>query len=266
MMKPDYQSKGQPIVIHLDGAEYTKSHDSITTLQWSLLGSAGFSWTSIFFVMGLPKKCIAVQKKHFADTWRTAWPHIVRSFNILFWGVDPDLPVGENLVANGEIFGFVFLVCADHDALTKDFKCPHCNSENPCIFCPASRNGRLNMRDLRKNVGWKSEVFTPAQVKGRRPTDHPIWDILGLSRFSIGVEQMHTLEFGPIVNILGSSIFELVHDGPYGGTKDENMNSFNQELAEEYDLQDTRYRIGRITRNMIKQKKTVCLLGPHSCF
>ena len=117
-------------MIHLDGAEYTQGHDSITTLQWSLLGSAGFSWTSIFFVMGLPKKCIAVQNRHFADTWRTTWPHLVQSFNILFWGFDLDLQMGENLVANGEIFGFVFLVCADHDALTKDFKCPQCDTEN----------------------------------------------------------------------------------------------------------------------------------------
>ena len=259
LLQPDYQSKGQPLVIHLDGAEYTQGHDSITTLQWSLLGSAGFSWTSIFFVMGLPKKCIAVMAKHFADTWGTAWPKVAKSFNILFWGFDPELPVGENLIANGEIFGFVFVVCADHDALTKDFKCPHCNSENPCIFCPASRNGRLNIRDLRTNAGWKAEVFTPAQVEGRRPTDHPIWDILGLSRFSIGVEQMHTLEYGPTVNMLGSSISELVHDGPYGGTLDQNMNRFNGDLAEEYDRQGTRYRITRITRSMFETSSFACL-------
>eukprot|EP00969_Alexandrium_andersonii_P127040 5614797-Alexandrium_andersonii.AAC.1 len=65
-----------------------------------------------------------------------------------------------------------------------------------------------------------STVLSPPQA---RPSQHPIWDVFGLSRFSVSLDYMHTMHLGILQHWLGSVLWTFVYDGPYTGNAQENL-------------------------------------------
>lgn len=134
--RENWKDRALPVMLHGDGAEFTKTHESLTSVSWSFIASTGGTWDKVFLITTFPKTAVASKKfGNGVDTWTVLWDHVASAFADLF-------------SLDGEFFGVVMNVVGDLDYLSNDLQMPHYGSNWPCWFCNASRTeDGFNVRD-----------------------------------------------------------------------------------------------------------------------
>jgi hypothetical protein len=131
---------------------------------------------------------------------------------VLSWGA---VRAGQPLFPDGEAVGVVHGVCGDlawfQDRLRLVRFAP--NAALPCEFCRCDR-GAASFKNMLPTAAWVATIHLPPQP---RPSSAPLWDIPGLSLFSVRLDTMHTLDLGVLAQFLGSVLWTLIFDGTVPG-------------------------------------------------
>ena len=123
-------------------------------------------------------------------TYDKIWIYQVHSFIGLFNGIHQPLdpyndpwPAGSGAskyagkpVCGGHFRGCVYLLAQDREYSANELGCPHWQSNECCLWCPADRN-RFNVRSVGPHAPWKAHLYPPgpADRKGFESSgvDHP---------------------------------------------------------------------------------------------
>ena len=135
--------------------------------------------------------------------------------------------------------GQYFLVCwglaADLDYHANSFKIPHFNANEACCnYCPANRTVHL-ITDVSTNASWKPLVFNVLMIDKLFPSDHVIWTLVGVRRWHIMLDLMHSGDLGVLVYFLGGVLVELLLWGPYSGVQASRLGQLWADIQEVYD-------------------------------
>jgi hypothetical protein len=188
-----HQERAVPLVFHGDSAQYTTHGDSITTLLWSILGSARTghdAWDHVFLTTALVSRCAAKQRNDDVDTWEIIYKYTSQSLNCLLPGVWPQRdpfqkrwPEGSVCRANAEgvegeyitgaaFVGFLYIITADLEYTANELGLAHFNAVDSCWACKAQqRDGPLNFRNAAASAGWRATVrglLMPSSTMGFR--------------------------------------------------------------------------------------------------
>jgi len=106
--------------------------------------------------------------------------------------------------------------------------------------------------DVRKHAAWKHQLI-PVEVGILiKPSQHPIWNIPGLTRYHAPGDLMHTGCLGVILWLLGSVLWELLYDCDYfTGTVKSRLEQLWHEIDLAYDALGFTSRISCLTIQMI---------------
>ena len=238
-----WRDKAIPIVIHGDGAQFTRS-GSLLVASWRPLLNEDFD-AGTFLLFTLPKVVRASGKKHGIDSHREFWLLVVHLFNALFRGFHPATnhkgqrwPAGTfeakqsgKPIADSKFFFVIWCLAGDLPYLAEEYGLEHCNANNCCWLCSANRSD-LTFTDVTPTAAWRA---TLKQVThDSRVSEHPIWDLEGVARWHVPGDLMHTGCLGVLLYILGSTLWELVFDGPYGGSAQARAKAVWQKISHKY--------------------------------
>lgn len=152
---------------------------------------------------------------------------------------------GGEALAGGEYFGAFAVLCGDMEYLSNHLGFPHWNTDRPCAFCGADRLA-LGFRNLYPDAPWKATCFDP---DGLAPSDHPIWTVPGCTRASAMYDWMHTVDMGLIPHMVGSTLAELMREGP--SSQKRNLENVWARVRALYDELGTVNRIAHVTKEMV---------------
>ena len=94
------------------------------------------------------------------------------------------------------------------------------------------------------------------------PSNHPIWQIAGVTRCMYTGDLMHSGDLGPCLRLHGSTMSDLLQeDGPYvsAGPAEFRVHRLKSDLDSAYDALDVKKRINTLTTKMIKTQKGAIL-------
>jgi hypothetical protein len=148
------------------------------------------------------------------------------------------------LLADG-YFGVVHAVCGDMAWFAERLRLRHFHpgAEQPCCFCRCDRS-TVPFKDLREAAEWRSTCAQPPL--GRQSTS-PIWDIPGLSLFTVRLDLMHIMDLGVIPHFIGSCFWSMVYNAEVpGATISMRLRFLWNRIKFLYDAQKTNCRISRL--------------------
>lgn len=157
------------------------------------------------------------------------WRILLWSFHWLFKGVWPPVdhnfkkwPAGsdDEKLANTPLAGglrcVLFLIKGDLDYFANHFHLRHYNSNEMCDFCPAHRDmsdPTMCYNNFSAAAKWMRLLFTIAQwlatYGGSAP--HYIFQVAGVSHYSIEPDELHIMYLGTVQYMLGSILYLLVY-------------------------------------------------------
>lgn len=243
----NWQQRAIPIVLHGDGAKFTVDHrNSLMVTSWRPLLCKNFEFGT-FYLWSLPKLIAAKGRHHGVDTHRELWKHCVHLFNGLFFGLhpltDPDgnswqggieVERAGSRVAAGDFFFVVWCLAGDLPYLAEEYGLNHFNSNDFCWMCDANRTD-VPFTDVSDGAQWRDRQMPWDIGRALRPSDHPIWDLAGVSRWHAPGDLMHTGCLGVLLWLLGGVLYELIYDGPFGGRLEDRRRALWDCICTKYD-------------------------------
>ena len=226
---PDWQKRAIPIMVHGDGASFTSdSKNSLMVTSWRPLLNEHFDFGT-FLLFVLPRVVKASGHKHGVDSHWEMWSLVVHFFNCMFEGRHPDrdhrgrawphnsreASSSGNIKAGGHFF-VVWNLVGDLPYLAEEYGLPHFNSGSFCWMCGVNRDD-LPYTDCRRAAMWRGALTPWGVGKAATPSEHPIWNLQGVSRWFAPGDLMHTGCLGVLAWLLGSVCYELIFDGIFPG-------------------------------------------------
>ena len=245
--RDNWMEKAVPFSLHGDavpclniGKPMTRSFD---TYSWQGILSSGTTKEVKLYMFGL-FECSKTQ-----HTMDKIWAVLMWSLTWLFRGLWPDMDhTGKKFSTNSHygknfagkplakgLFGVLWSVKSDLEHLNKAYGLRRFNSEMPCEFCPACRNGEPSMwfNNFRADAEWKKMVYTKAEWRGLRDHQHPLFLAAYMSCHNIEVDELHVMHLGTSQYMLGSILLLLCyHILP--GSPEENMGMVWTEVCQFY--------------------------------
>ena len=185
-----------------------------------MLGDMGTMKDSHLLLAAVPK---SVATK---ETWDVLWSWIAWSFTCLFEGVHPERDpngaawpadhwrrkvAGEPIIAGGYkcvLWG----LCGDLEYFSSTFGTPYHASASFCWRCQCNRS-TTPWTDFRASAAWRRAIFSAADVM-QQEHRHAIFKVPGVSRLSLMLDVMRTMEKGVTAHTIACCLFTLVYDGP----------------------------------------------------
>ena len=280
MRVPGWQDISYPCTLHGDAGLYAKkTQSSILVVSIKSMLSDAFS-DHIIPAFVLPNH---IRNKGVGgDTADEMWRAYINCLNAAYDGVHPptdhrgrawapgstqEVLAGSPL-CGGRVRIVVFAIAGDLEYLSVELGFPHFNSNNPCWFCPASRDALAphSISDMARDASWKNHLANPVVDVFSPVTGHPIHTLKNFTRFLAPGDLMHTGPLGVAAWFLGSALWELCFDGPWGGTVEERLEELWQSIVSEYDAQGTRHRLTMIVLGLFYHgpNKFTCFTGKAS--
>ena len=158
-----------------------------------------------FLLFTLPKSIRAVGHKHGIDSHREVWLSVVHLLNAMFVGKHPasdheghpwpnnsfELENSCQPIRVGRFFFVVWCLTGDLPYLAEEYGMPHFNSTKFCWMCGADRL-EAPYTDQSRRAKWKRLLLTPESGVQQRVSPHPIWDLIGVARWHVPGDLMHT--------------------------------------------------------------------------
>ena len=236
---PDWKDRLIPFIIHGDGGKFTnKNQNSLMTVSMRSALVPGFH-DAILPTFFLAKTCrLRVGNIHgHPDTLDDLFTLFVHLLNAGYSGVHPvrddrgvcwpdgtfEAMHAGTLFLEGKYKLVFWIGTGDLEYLGNDLRMPHFGSNNPCWFCPASRDDSSphSITDVRPFASWKAHIIPRLVAITNHCTDHVIMKLNGATRFHFPGDWMHMNCIGVLCYFNGSVIKELVKHGPYIGNVSE---------------------------------------------
>ena len=267
MELPEWKSRAAPLILHGDEVPFTK-HGKLHVVSFSVLTSLGTTWDDTFLGFAFPTDCACHEKTHGRDTYWTLWKWYAHSLNQAFYGEllphDPFGVVWDPVILAAWVvhtthgtyvvarsFGVVWILAWDLEYGANDIKMLHFNSNRPCNFCGCDRRA-CSVRAVGPAAPWKRRLVP---VGAPHPSNHPVWSIVGTSRFNNPGDLMHTGDLGVLLHIEGSSLWQLVHDGPLVGTITQKVAILDHEIKDIYHELGITHRLPPLELKMFQKKR-----------
>ena len=231
--QPDWQSKCYPIKIHSDAAVMSTKH-SLHIISSSCFLAMGEVMDTQLYFASFVKDCCAKLGVHGVDTIQYlfklfAWSLSAAMYNshpLLDWNSRPwddeNDPHGTYRKNAGQklndldFFLGVLGMTHDLDELCNEFKLAHFNSNQPCFWCPADVEF-LPWTNMAADSAVLLQTYCPpCDIAISKPNKHPVWDIPGVSVFTVLWDTLHGLDLGPTSYVNGSVLLDLVKDSKLG--------------------------------------------------
>ena len=254
-----WQDRCIPYTIHGDGAVYAHTNEeSVLSIQIKSLLSGEFAGHMLpLFV--LPKGGRLVERGY--DTADELWRAAIHQLNSLYDGIharaDHTGAAWEHSrmaelagcqICHGRWLWICWIVGGDLEFLSNELKFPHFNSLDPCWLCPASRrpDAPHSVVDCRRVATFKAHLAISLVPQ----SGHVFTTIKAITRFHSPGDLQHTGDLGVAGYMLGSTLWDLVYDGPFTGTIEERRSALWKMITDEYDLQRSDSRLGSLTLSM----------------
>ena len=263
-----WKDKLYPYILHGDAGQYIqKTKDSLMCAQIKGLLGTRFNF-NILPLFCMPKACKAyiddgvMQQDLFGRLWKQS----VAFLNDMFWGVWPTSDIdgrdfsgdnpfvgdGGSPPCRGEARFVLWGVTGDLEFLSNDLGVAHFNSNEPCWHCPISRSPESGhcLTDLRMDAPWKRARLDPTV----RLSPHVVFDIYGCTRHHVVGDLMHSGYLGQVQFMLGGTLYELIHDGPFAGVKDDRIAALWRRICDWYGVLVSPTRLGNLKESMFTCK------------
>ena len=104
-------------------------------------------------------------------------------------------------------------LCGDLDYFSKWIDLPvSTNRTRPCAQCRASYHGNLSWLDNRENSGWQLALLTVSTWTSHWRSNCDLFQLPGMSCWSIAYDLMHNLYLGWLQHFYGSVFYLLTHE------------------------------------------------------
>ena len=113
----------------------------------------------------------------------------------------------------------IWILTGDLPFLSDEWDMPNCNSNEFCWMCRCNR-GDCSFTDFRMGAGWRRSLLDWDEGRSVAISTHPIWTLIGISRWNVPGDLMHTGCLGILLWLLGAVLYELIFHGSFSGTID----------------------------------------------
>ena len=124
-------------------------------------------------------------------------------------------------------------------ASAANLPCPWCDGGRPPMHPP--------FLHLEPHAAWVPTIHVPPRPA---PSDHPIWQISGVSQFTVSLDLMHAFDLGVLAHFEGSVFHSLLFDGDMRGTLVQREAELWQHLRASYSMHKTSTRITSLQRSL----------------
>lgn len=152
---------------------------------------------------------------------------------------------------------------ADLDELCNEYRLAHYNSLRPCLRCPANCS-TLPWTNIDDEDSCFALTYEPpadgAMIAA--PNDHPIWQRIGLTIFSVLWDIMHGLDLGPTQHVCGNVLFDFVHNPNFGASVKERLYTVEALIRNTYKHMGVANRLDHLTLNMFSKEGSLTTVFP----
>jgi len=249
-----WKSKAIPIALHGDavpviavGKAGTQSMDN---LSWQSLLARGPTMTVKFLAFSM------FEKSKTATSMDEVWRVLLWSFTAAFRGCHPGadwhgkrwpagsseaiLAASETRIAGGFFF-VIWSIKGDLDWYAKGLGLKSYNANDPCEFCPCSKDGAKGLWPMNfgPTCAWKNQLHTRTSWRASNPDMHLLFKSFSfLSCLNIEADELHVLHLGVSQYFLGSVLWLLVYV-IMAGTPAQNIQRVWELILEKYTEQRT---------------------------
>lgn len=187
-----------PLFLHGDGVEFN-NNDSMMTYHIGSLLNFESSLDAGLLLAACPKSCTT------GTTWDPVWESLCQGFARCQAGVDTS---GSD-IAGGWKF-VIWQLLGDHEHFSNQYCLPHWGNHCYCWECKADKTSHtISGFDFGLGSGCKVPQRTVAEELAERLSDHPLFQISGLSHFNIAQDMLHICFVHGVVNkSIGSALKE----------------------------------------------------------
>ena len=229
----NWKTKFLPISLHGDevpvmgvGKIWCRSVLAFTWMSMLANGLGSQMSDIVFYIWGIFSKFVAPASANTLGSMETLWRVLRWSFQSMFEGKWPTrdwrgLPYdkaskegqrGGTPLARG--FRAVLLqLCGDLDYLSTWLNVPaSTNRSKPCAQCRATFHGINTWLDNRENSGWQRTLLSVSSWNSHWTSPCDIFQLPGMSCWSIAYDLMHNLYLGWLQHFYGSVFYLLTHE------------------------------------------------------
>ena len=217
----NFKEKCIPCKLHSDGVVMSKS-ETLHVVSWCSFLSHGAVLEVQVLFSALVKSAALPDQEGSPGTMHELYRSLSWSFNACLQGRHPDRDWNGNAWVPGSnraklanqplhpegFFLGVFQLLGDLEELANNYGLSHWASLDPCFWCQANTDDRP-WTDFSPQAAWRGSLREP-QLVNPPPSDHQVWTIPGLNRWSVGWDVLHGLDLGPTLHVLGNALEDLV--------------------------------------------------------
>ncbi len=269
--RDNFETKCIPLKLHGDGTPVTGLGKSwskmVDVFSVSSLLISGPTILRNLLIFMLFQHLQSVVGGH--HTFNTVYRKLKWSFQVLWEGKKPHFDwKGDRLYyagAGDDLMGGYFmclwaLIC-DLDHCYKCYEMPNSTSNIPCGLCPCDSSALgTPWFDFRPNAVWMTMVYTVQTWIAAGLKRSLIFDIVGVTILSFYPDWMHCKALGIDKNLLGSTLYLLVHF-ILPDDVDTNLHNIWEDIEVVYHQLETECRYGHMRQTMFTTKSAPKLKG-----
>ena len=253
LVKPGFRAKCVPLKLHSDGVVMSKQ-ETLHVISWSSYFGKGsiLEWQLLFAAVVKSAR----RKRQGRETLNEIYRCLRWSLSACLAGVHPGLDHNNNawppqsaramlaqqpLDPNGKFLA-VLSILGDLDELCNTLGLAHFNSASPCFWCGCNTRD-VPWTDSSPDAAWRATTLQP-QPDMPVPSALEIWQILGVTIFSVGWDILHGLDLGPTQHVLGNCLEDLLRTPAFGNTIPTRLKGYGQELSRS--TRTCRFRTGSL--------------------
>ena len=269
-----------PLLVHGDGVRCSSRGNNLLVVSLGFLLSRNWSWMSVFMLALFTKHNRCYSIIHAEDTWHTIWLYLCHGFKALLEGVHPLLDphkkpwttqrqreLAGQKICGGKLRACIWGLPCDGEYAANELGCANASSLQMCTWCPANKSN-YNYKNFHPAAPYKPLCYQ-AGPTDRPVSRHPIWDGLGVTRFTYTGDVMHGGELGPLLHLYGSTLVDMMGNGlevgcVVGGTMVRRLNEVWILLYNEYPFHNVSKPISGLTFGMLGDIHNFPQLGVHA--
>ena len=276
LLNPDYAEKCFPGKVHSDSVVMTNKQSLHIISCSSFLGFGDALDTQLYFGSAAKSICCN-EAEHGVSTMNVLWRMFAWSLSacvngrhpILDWQHKAWLPgsreakaANKPLTPQGWVFAIVG-ICADLDELCNEYRLAHFNSNKPCFWCPCNTTD-MPWSDFSEEALFLRHLYGPdGEGHGEQLIPgHPIWEIPGVTRFSVLWDILHGLDLGPTLHVTANVILDLAEDERLGENRTSGLGVVWAGVQKYYKTLGVANTLSNLTLSMITEPNSVNTVFP----
>ena len=271
LQRSNFEAMAVPLDLHFDTVPVTrvtrKGGDGAMVWSFRSVLSVGSTLTCRQLIAILYKSLLWKRGPPDMHTRATFYKYLAWSLFWLYEGVWPTRDVDDNQIDGGGtplaagMFGLLFLICADTEALEQELGLNNHASLEPCALCNCNCS-TIPWTDFRVGARWMQTIWTARRWIARTEHKHVLLQLPGVTVTTVHPDTMHIKHLGTDQYLYASTIKLLVHH-IMPGRPEENLEVFQADLKDAYSASGTSNAFSNILESMYNQGNDTlpCLSG-----